>query len=378
MHTQGQVPAGQVPEAEQDSDPLSAVATPWERFIQPTGDDETTSIKEAKNFKSPESWGDMREASLTSRSQELLNAADAGHITPGQVPATEFGQDLNFGQVPPIDQRSSKKQMQQQVQRWWIEAFATEIESNRQHDIPYEIFTMPNVKSQEEMEHPLFASKAKSDPDTMYLHEALRQPDWKEFVKAMDKELQYQLDHGNFTIVHKSTFPEGATVLPTVWVMHQKWKQDTGEIYKYKGWLNVYGSKQEKGVNYWETFTPVATWATKWFILVLNLIHNWKTWQINYVQAYTQVNVPLDDLYVKVPKGVEVENGRREDYVMKVNKNVYGTHQAGWVWNKHLVTKLELIGFTQAKWASVSSIVGKASTYCTPMILFWLDQMMMS
>jgi len=78
----------------------------------------------------------------------------------------------------------------------------------------------------------------------------------------MDKELQDQLDHGNFTVIHKSTVPEGATVLPTVWAMQQKQKQDTGEVYKYKGQLNVDGSKQEKGVNFWETFAPVATWAT--------------------------------------------------------------------------------------------------------------------
>jgi len=65
--------------------------------------------------------------------------------------------------------------------------------------------------------------------------------------------------------------------------------------------------------------------------------------------VYTQADAPIEDLYVKVPKGVEVENGRCEDYVMKVNKNVYGTHQAGRVWNKHLVAKLESIGFTQSK-----------------------------
>jgi hypothetical protein len=165
----------------------------------------------------------------------------------------------------------------------------------------------------------------------------------------MDKELQDQLEHGNFIVVHKSTVPEGATVLPTVWAMRRKRKQDTGEIYKYKGRLNVDGSRQTRGINFWETFAPVATWASIRFILVLTLIHNWKTRQIDYVQAYTQADAPLDNLYVKVPRGVEVENGKREDYVLKVNKNVYGTHQAGRVWNKHLVNKLKSIGFTQSK-----------------------------
>ena len=67
------------------------------------------------------------------------------------------------------------------------------------------------------------------------------------------------------------------------------------------------------------------------------------------MQAYTQADAPLDNLYVKVPRGVEVENGKCEDYVLKVNKNVYGTHQAGRVWNKHLVNKLKSIRFTQSK-----------------------------
>jgi len=38
----------------------------------------------------------------------------------------------------------------------------------------------------------------------------------------MDKELHDQLEHENFTIVHKNTVPEGATILPTVWAMRQK------------------------------------------------------------------------------------------------------------------------------------------------------------
>ena len=93
----------------------------------------------------------------------------------------------------------------------------------------------------------------------------------------MDKELCDQLEHGNFTVMHKSTVPEGATILPTVWAMRRKRKQDNGEVYKYKGRLNVDGSKQTKGVNYWETFATVATWTTIRFILVLTLIHGWKS-----------------------------------------------------------------------------------------------------
>ena len=332
VRTPGLSPTGQ------DPDPLDSSAKPRERF--------------------------QREDKIHPRSQRLPNAAVVEQTKPGPVP--EHGQDPTVGlepttkftigtdpmtdQFPMTDPESiGARVKQRQEEQRLIEAFAMEIEMEQPCYVPYEVMQVPNTEVDDEMEHPLFAFKAKSDPDTMYLHEALKQPDRNEFIRAMDKELQDQLKHGNFTLVHRNTVPEGATILPTVWAMRRKRKQDTGEVYKYKGRLNVDGSKQTKGVNYWETFAPVATWGSIRFILVLSLIHNWKTRQIDYVQAYPQAEVPLEDLYVKVPKGIEVESGNQNDYVMKVNKNVYGTHQAGRVWNKHLVAKLKSIGFKQSE-----------------------------
>jgi hypothetical protein len=39
-------------------------------------------------------------------------------------------------------------------------------------------------------QHPMFAYAASVDPDTMFYHEAMREPDSAEFIKAMDKEVQ--------------------------------------------------------------------------------------------------------------------------------------------------------------------------------------------
>ena len=114
------------------------------------------------------------------------------------------------------DQGSVK---QQQVQQRLIDVFIAEMETTGPYDVPFEVMAVPNIETTEDSEEPLFAFKAKSDPDTMYLHQALRQPDRKEFIKVMDKELTDHFDHGNFTVMHKSTVPEGATVLPMVWAM---------------------------------------------------------------------------------------------------------------------------------------------------------------
>jgi len=64
--------------------------------------------------------------------------------------------------------------------------------------------------------------KATADPDTMYLHPAMKEPDWEQFREAMQKEVDDQSAHGNFTLIPRKDVPKGATVLPAVWQMRRK------------------------------------------------------------------------------------------------------------------------------------------------------------
>jgi len=76
------------------------------------------------------------------------------------------------------------------------------------------------------------------------------------------------------------------------------------------------------------------------------LRNKWKTRQLDYVLAFPQAPAERE-MYMKIPKGIKV-NGTT-DYVLKVEKNIYGQKQAGRVWNKHLVRKLiEKVGFRQS------------------------------
>eukprot|EP00957_Ditylum_brightwellii_P209041 15359992-Ditylum_brightwellii.AAC.1 len=59
--------------------------------------------------------------------------------------------------------------------------------------------------------------------------------------------------------------------------------------------------------------------------------------------AYTQAN-PEFDMYMKLPKGIEVTNSR-EPHVLKLLKNLYGSRQAGKVWADFLKKGLKEIGF---------------------------------
>ena len=92
--------------------------------------------------------------------------------------------------------------------------------------------------------------KAQSDPDTMYHHQAMREPDHKHFIAAMDKEIADQMANGNFVLLPRSSLPNGATVLNAVWQMKRKRDIRTGKIVKYKARLNIDGSRMVKGRDY--------------------------------------------------------------------------------------------------------------------------------
>ena len=69
-----------------------------------------------------------------------------------------------------------------------------------------------------EMHNPILAYKA-VNPDILRLHEAMQAKDQKEFKAAMQKEVNDQIDNGNFSVILRSKAPEGFRVFPGVWTL---------------------------------------------------------------------------------------------------------------------------------------------------------------
>ena len=195
----------------------------------------------------------------------------------------------------------------------------------------------------------LMAFKAVADPDVMYLHQAMKQPDKESFLEAMQKEVNDQSGNGNFSIIPRHEVPKGRSVLPAVWQMKRKRDIRTRQIKKYKARLNIDGSRMRAGIDYGETYAPVTSWRSIRLILSLVATNRWHTKQLDYVLAFPQAPVERE-LYMEVPKGFEVETGKNKDHVLKIHRNIYGQKQAGRVWNKYLADKLiNKVGFKQSK-----------------------------
>eukprot|EP00978_Attheya_sp_CCMP212_P021713 scaffold63791_cov41-Attheya_sp.AAC.1 len=119
--------------------------------------------------------------------------------------------------------------------------------------------------------------------------------------------------------------------------------------------LNVHGGKQTKGVDFWETYSPMVTWNSICTFMTLALVNNWHTRQLDFVLAYPQADVECD-MYMEISRGFKLPAGKNsKDYALKLRRNLYGSRQASRVWSQYLTKGLIARG---EKW-NYRSVVGK-------------------
>jgi predicted SnoaL-like aldol condensation-catalyzing enzyme len=154
---------------------------------------------------------------------------------------------------------------------------------------------------QKELSHPLAFAANKVDLDTMYMHQAMHQPNRKQFVKAMQDEINAHTKNRHWEVIDCLQVPEGAKILPSVWAMKRIRRISMIEEYKWKAQLNLHEGKQEHGINYWETYAATLAWPTIWFLLTQSLIMGWHNRQIDFTLAYPQANAECQ-LFMEISK----------------------------------------------------------------------------
>lgn len=138
----------------------------------------------------------------------------------------------------------------------------------------------------------------------------------KYWVQAMKAELQAQKDHQTWTSVD---LPKDKKAIGLMWVYKVKEGAD-GKIEKYKARIVEKVYAQEYGLDYEETFSPVARFETIQVILSLAAHKGWEVSQFDMKCAF--LNGPLqEEVFVLQPLGFEKEG--HEDTVYKLHKALY-------------------------------------------------------
>ena len=159
--------------------------------------------------------------------------------------------------------------------------------------------------------------------------------------KAIDAEFMNLSGNNTWALC---SLPEGRKAISCKWVFKVKSKED-GSIDKFKARLVVRGFSQRPGIDFDETFSPVARLDTVRMMFALSAQENLTLQQLDIVGAFLQSNLQ-EEIFMEQPEGLESGNPRQ---VCKLLRSLYGLKQAGRVWNSTINTFLtDHLGLTRS------------------------------
>ena len=74
-----------------------------------------------------------------------------------------------------------------------------------------------DMEQEENPIHDVMAFATSSNPDIMYVDQALQAPDRQQFLAAMEKEVVSHHNNKHWEVIRRSDVPKGAKILPAVW-----------------------------------------------------------------------------------------------------------------------------------------------------------------
>jgi hypothetical protein len=98
------------------------------------------------------------------------------------------------------------------------------------------------------------------------LNEAMKSPDWPRWKETMEEEREALEVHGTWKVVDQ---PKGSNIVRCRWVFAIK-RDAAGNIIRYKARLVAQGFSQVLGVDFFDTYAPVAKMASIRTILALS------------------------------------------------------------------------------------------------------------
>lgn len=184
--------------------------------------------------------------------------------------------------------------------------------------------------------HQSYVLSISSDKEPTTFEEANKHSHWQEAMKAEILALER---NGTWKLVD---LPNGVKPIGNKWVYRIKRNAD-GTLARYKARLVAKGYNQVEGLDYFDTFSPVAKLTTVRVILALAAAQNWHLHQLDVDNAFLHGTLD-EDVYMQVPAGVLTE---KPNQVCKLQKSLYGLKQASRKWYEKLAAHLIHLGYTQ-------------------------------
>ncbi|GJX80511.1 retrotransposon protein, putative, ty1-copia subclass [Tanacetum coccineum] len=144
-----------------------------------------------------------------------------------------------------------------------------------------------------------------------------------------------------------------------------------GQVHTYKARLVAKGHTQTYGIDYEETFSPVADIRAIRILIAIAAYYDYEIWQMDVKTAF--LNGRLDeDIYMEQPEGYV--NPRYPNRVCKLQRSIYGLKQASRQWNKRFDEEIKKFGFTQNR--DEPCVYRKASGSNVVFLILYVDDIL--
>ncbi|KAJ9542733.1 hypothetical protein OSB04_029239 [Centaurea solstitialis] len=172
--------------------------------------------------------------------------------------------------------------------------------------------------------------------------EAVSGSESEQWQEAMKAEMQSMYDNQVWEL---TDLPQHCKAVGRKWVFKKKTDMD-GNVHTFKARLVAKGFTQTHGIDYDETFSPVAMLKSIRILMAISAYFNYEIWQMDVKTAFLNGKL-TEDVYMEQPEGFE--DPKNPNKVCKLLKSIYGLKQASRSWNLHFDERIKEFGFTKSE-----------------------------
>ncbi|KAE8248428.1 hypothetical protein A4X03_0g6779, partial [Tilletia caries] len=176
------------------------------------------------------------------------------------------------------------------------------------------------------------------EPQNLKQAQARPPAEWTKWQEAMHEEIGSLREMGTWELVEA---PPNRNIVGSRWVFKLKTDRD-GFAARYKARLVAQGFTQREGIDFSDTFAPVARLATIRLVISIALALDLSLGSIDIKTAYLNGKL-YDEVYMQQPPEYDDGTGR----VCLLRRAIYGVKQAGRAWFDTLKARLLLAGYEQ-------------------------------